>query len=138
LERRSPPLEAFWLVLVLGNVAANLISYIFLLAASQIGFSLTVSIGVGITALLNLTVLVFGLVSVWRCAPNTRFVALKLLSRTLVIAVIAVFALQLVQGIQKGRRLIEERREQQQSSEWPSNLPLPGSLNSGVAAISAP
>jgi len=130
--------EAFWLVLVLGNVATNLIAYIFLLVASQIGFSLTVAIGFGITVLLNLTVLVFALVSVWRCALKTRFVALKLLSRALVIAVIAVFAMQLVQGIQKGRRLIEERREQQQSSEWPSDLPLQGSVASRRTVVRVP
>jgi hypothetical protein len=125
------------LVLVLGYVTVNLLSFTLFFTANRLNNDAALLVAAAITVLLNFALLVVGLVSVWRCAGNTRFFALTLISRALVILAIGVLGVQLVQGFRKGWRMIEDRR-QQQSSEWPSNMPFQGSLASGVAAVSAP
>ena len=104
--------QAFWLTLVLGYVLLNVLS----IAAIATMASLMNTAGLivfGATILLNVAFLVFALISVWRCAPNTDYAPMNAAARVVVVLILAIIAVQFVNGLLKGKRMIEQRRQQQ-------------------------
>lgn len=104
--------QAFWLTLVLGYILLNVLS----IAAITTMGSLMNTAGLivfGATILLNVAFLVLALISVWRCAPNTDYAPMNAAARVVVVLILAIIAVQFVNGVLKGRRMIEQRRQQQ-------------------------
>jgi hypothetical protein len=110
--------QAFWLTLVLGYVLLNVLS----IAALATMASLMNTSGLIVfatTLLLNVSFLVFALISVWRCAPNTDYAPMNAAARVVVMLILAVIAVQFVNGLLKGKRMIEQRRQQQSLQQQP-------------------
>jgi hypothetical protein len=100
--------QAFWLLLVLGYVAMVTLFLVAVALFSSANPTILIIVLVAASTV-NIAFFVFALVSVWRCAPNTNTPALTSVARILVLALVALLALQFIQGVRKGSRMIEER-----------------------------
>jgi len=119
--------QAFWLTLVLGYLLLNVATAIVMVALTAL-MNTTGLIVFAIAVVFNVSFLVFALVSVWRCAPNTDSPPMNAAARVVVVLVLAIIAVQLVGGIVKGMKMIEQRRQQQ--SQHLESGPVIGSRSS--------
>ncbi len=115
--------EAFWLLLVSGHVALYILNVLFMLLLTVVNAILK-SISPGavemgkvvlftwflVFAFAHMFYIVFALISVWRCAPNTERRAHTVLARVVVLAIVVVMLLIFLGGVRRGTELIEQRR----------------------------
>lgn len=115
--------QAFWLTFVLGYVLLNVLSVaaIAMMASFMNTFGLIVF---GTTVLLNVAFLIFALISVWRCAPNTDYAPMNAAARIVVVLILAIIAVQFINGVLKGKKMIDQRRQQQSFHQHPAHAGL--------------
>jgi len=81
--------------------------------------------GFGMSIVLqNVAFLIFALISVWRCAPNTDYAPMNAAARIVVVLILAIIAVQFINGLLKGKKMIDQRRQQQSFHQHPAHAGL--------------